>query len=119
MAELTFTVTPEHLATAAGSGEAPVLATPTLLAWIEAATCAALDLPEDQTSVGVHVELDHTTASPVGAQITTTAEINRQDGRTVRFSVQAHDRHGHMVAHGEVVRVIVSRERFIARVPAP
>src|SRR5215217_4788667 len=56
-------------AIAVGSGSLPVLGTPVLLAWCEAATCAALDLPGGQTSVGTRVALEHLAASPVGASV--------------------------------------------------
>ena len=42
-ATLTFTVTDADTAEAVGSGSLPVLGTPRLLAWCEAATCAAID----------------------------------------------------------------------------
>ena len=41
-ATLTFTVTDDDTAAAVGSGSLPVLGTPRLLAWLEAATCAAV-----------------------------------------------------------------------------
>ena len=42
-ATLEFTVTEDDTAVALGSGDLPVLATPRLLAWCEAATCAAVE----------------------------------------------------------------------------
>ena len=70
-AALTFTVTDSDTAAAVGSGSLPVLGTPRLLAWCEAATCAALEgsLPPGGTSVGTRVALDHLAASPVGQQV--------------------------------------------------
>ena len=41
-ATLRFTVGEDDTALAVGSGALPVLGTPRLLAWLEAATCAAL-----------------------------------------------------------------------------
>ena len=54
---LTFTVTDDDTAEAVGSGSLPVLGTPRLLAWAEAATCAAIEpsLPDGGTSVGTRV----------------------------------------------------------------
>ena len=53
-ATLAFTVTDADTAAAVGSGDLPVLGTPRLLAWAEAATCAAVadELDEHRTSVG-------------------------------------------------------------------
>ena len=86
---LTFTVTDADTAAAVGSGSLPVLGTPRLLAWCEAATCAAVDptLAEGSTSVGTRVELEHRAASPVGAEVQVTASSSYVDGRLHRFSV--------------------------------
>jgi len=102
-------------AIAVGSGSLPVLGTPVLLAWCEAATCAALDLPEGQTSVGTRVSLEHLAASPVGAAVSVTAAVAYVDGRLVRFTVEA--RMGDkLVGTGEITRVVVDAERFMSRV---
>ncbi len=110
-------VTDEDTAPALGSGDVPVLATPRLLAWAEAATMAALNgrLVAGATSVGSRVEFEHREASAVGATVTVTAELVAIDGNLLHFSVAAHDEDEHTVATGEVVRVVVERERFLAR----
>ncbi|GAA0207712.1 MULTISPECIES: thioesterase family protein [unclassified Aeromicrobium] len=118
-ASVTHTVGDADTAAALGSGDLPVLATPRVLAWLEAATCAALDLDDGRTSVGTRVEVEHIAASPVGATITATADLVHEDGRLLRFRVAAHDGHGTLVAHGEVRRVVVDRARFLERVPRP
>jgi predicted thioesterase len=101
-------------ANAVGSGSLPVLGTPVLLAWCEAATCAALDLPEGQTSVGTRVALEHLAASPVGAAVSVTATVAHVDGRLLRFTVEA--RMGDvLVGSGEVTRVVVDAARFMSR----
>ena len=118
-ARLTFTVTDDDTAAALGSGSLPVLGTPRLLAWCEAATCAALDgaLPPGGTSVGTRVALDHLAASPVGQQVEVTASASYVDGRLHRFAVAA--RHlggnGKVVGTGEITRVVVDAERFLSR----
>lgn len=116
-AELSFTVTDDDTALAVGSGSLPVLGTPLLLAWCEAATCAALvdTLDEGSTSVGTRVTLEHQAASAVGATITVTAEEVHRDGRLVRLSVLARDG-GKVVGTGEVTRVVVDAARFLSRV---
>jgi fluoroacetyl-CoA thioesterase len=115
-ATVRFTVTEQDTATALSSGDLPVLGTPRLLAWSEAATCAAVgaSLDAGQTSVGTRVQLDHVSASPVGAELTVDATVVHVDGRLVRFEVVA--RHADkVVGHGEVTRVVVDRERFLSR----
>jgi predicted thioesterase len=109
-----FVVSDADTAAAVSSGSLPVLGTPVLLAWCEAATCAALDLPRGSTSVGTRVSLEHLAASPVGAAVSVTAAVAHVDGRLVRFTVEA--RSGDkLVGTGEVTRVVVDAERFLSR----
>ena len=121
-ATLTFTVTDDDTAAAVGSGSLPVLGTPRLLAWLEAATCAAVDpsLPAGSTSVGTRVEVEHLAASAVGQQLEVTASASYVDGRLHRFTVAARnlDSSGasaKVVATGEITRVVVDAERFLSR----
>jgi fluoroacetyl-CoA thioesterase len=116
-ANLTRRVTPQDCADALGSGDLPVLATPRLLAWCEAATVAAVAdvLGSGQTSVGTRVQLEHSRASAVGAVLTVRAHLVHVDGRLLRFDVVAEDAEAAMVGHAEVTRVVVDRERFLSR----
>lgn len=116
---LSFTVTDEDTAAALGSGTLPVLGTPRLLAWFEAATCAAIApaLSAGATSVGTRVSLEHLAPSPVGQQVEVTASSSYVDGRLHRFVVAArHAGSAKVVASGEVTRVVVDAERFMSRV---
>jgi len=118
-ATLTFTVTDADTAAAVGSGSLPVLGTPRLLAWMEAATCAAIEpaLSDGSTSVGTRVSLEHLAASAVGQDVEVTASSAYVDGRLHRFTVSA--RHlggdGKVVGSAEVTRVVVDAERFLGR----
>ncbi len=115
-ARLTFTVTADDTARALGSGDVEALATPRLLAWCEAATCAALtDLTPGTTSVGTRVSLEHLLASAVGDAVEVAARVEHADGRLRRLSVVATDAAGRLLATGEVTRVVVDAERFAAR----
>jgi fluoroacetyl-CoA thioesterase len=116
-ATLTFTVTADDTAAALGSGSLAVLGTPRLLAWCEAATCAAIDatLPEGSTSVGTRVSLEHLAASAVGQAVEVTASSSYVDGRLHRFTVAARNVGGRVVGSGEITRVVVDAERFLGR----
>ena len=62
-------VTDADTAAALGSGDVPVLGTPRLIAWMEAATVrtvAAL-LNPGQTTVGTAIRIEHRRATAVGA----------------------------------------------------
>ena len=90
-ATLEFTVGEADTAAAVGSGDLPVLGTPILLAWCEAATCAAVAaaLGVGETSVGTRVSLEHLAASPVGERLSVSATLVYVDGRLLRFEVVA------------------------------
>ena len=115
------TVNADDSAAALGSGDLPVLGTPRLLAWCEAATLAALaqQIGPEQSTVGTRVQLEHTRASPVGSVLTVRAELAHVDGRLLRFEVVAEDEAGAAVAHGQVTRVVVDRARFMDRLARP
>jgi predicted thioesterase len=116
-ASITHTVGPEHTARAVGSGDVDVLGTPVLLAWCEQATCDALSLEPGQTSVGARVEIEQLIPSPVGTTIIANADLIARDGRLVTFRVEAVDTSGALVGTGQIRRIVVDRDRFLARVP--
>jgi predicted thioesterase len=117
-ASIERTVQETDTAEAVGSGSLPVLGTPVLLAWCEAATCAAVaaSLPEGATTVGTRVSVEHLAPSPVGAVLSITAGVAHVDGRLVRFSVAARQ-DGRLVGSAEVTRVMVDAGKFLSRVP--
>jgi fluoroacetyl-CoA thioesterase len=118
-ATLTFTVTDDDTARAVGSGSLDVLGTPRLLAWCEAATCAAIEesLDDGATSVGTRIALEHLAASAVGQEVEVTASTSYVDGRLHRFTVAArhHGGNGKVIGTGEITRVVVDAERFLSR----
>ena len=60
-------VTDADTAAALGSGDVPVLGTPRLIAWMEAATvqAAAASLNPGQTTVGISIRIEHRRATVV------------------------------------------------------
>ncbi len=118
---VTHVVANEDTAAALGSGDLPVLGTPRLLAWAEAASCDAVraSTGDGATSVGTRISLEHLRPSAVGARVTVTARLMHVDGRLLRFDVSAQDAAGTVIAAGEVTRVLVEPKRFLSRVPAP
>lgn len=111
-------VTEADTAQNVGSGDVPVLATPRLLTWMEATTvvAAAPLLSEGQTSVGTSVRVEHLRATPVGGHVDVHARRTTSAGETtLTFEVNATDGGGRRVAEGVIVRAIVDRARFLAR----
>ena len=100
----------------------PVLGTPRLIAWLEAATvqAAAPHCGPGETSVGTAVRIEHLRATPVRGSVTVEAVLSSPPaGRTLTLEVRATDGTGEVVATGEIDRVVVDRERFVARSTAP
>jgi fluoroacetyl-CoA thioesterase len=117
-AALVHVVTDDDTASAVGSGDVPMLATPRLLALAEAACLAALSdagLPVGSTTVGTRVELEHLLALPVGDAVRVAARLGHLDGRLLRFEVTATDDGDRLVGRAVITRVLVDRERFVAR----
>lgn len=102
-------------AIALGSGDVPVLATPRAVAWLEAATCAAVQdrLDDGETTVGVSVAVEHTAASRVGVTVVATAVVAEVDRRRTTFDVTLVNPDGVTAMSGVVRRVVVDRESFL------
>jgi len=107
----------EHTAPHVGSGMVPVLATPVMINLIEAAALAAVEhlLPAGHQSLGIHLDIRHFAATPVGMRIRATAELVSVDGRTLAFRVEAHDER-EPIGGGSHQRVVVNVARFDQRV---
>jgi fluoroacetyl-CoA thioesterase len=110
-------VGPEHTAPFVGSGRIAVLATPVMINVIEAAALNAVEhlLPAGHQSLGIHLDVSHTAATPVGLQVTATAEVIMVEHRTITFRVQARDDF-EPIGGGTHQRVVVSVARFDQRV---
>ena len=107
----------EHTAPRIGSGHVFVLATPVLINLIEAAALAAFEqlLPVGCQSLGIHLDVRHFAATPVGMRVEATAEIIAIEGRTVTFRVEARDE-TELIGDGMHQRVVVNVARFDERV---
>lgn len=110
-------VGPEHTATQVGSGRIAVLATPVMINVIEAAALAAAEhlLPAGHQSLGIHLDVKHFAATPVGLRVTATAEVIAVEGRTISFKVTARDAL-EPIGEGTHSRVVVNAERYAERV---
>jgi fluoroacetyl-CoA thioesterase len=95
----------------------PVLATPVMINLIEAAALAAAEhlLPAGHQSLGIHLDVRHFAATPVGMRVYATAELIGIDGRTLSFRVEARDER-EPIGDGRHERVVVNVARFDQRV---
>ena len=113
---VTWTATERHSAEAWGSGAVPVFATPSLVGLMETAAMEALRgrLSDGDTTVGTRIEVSHLAATPLGDEVRAEATLTSVDGRRLTFEIVAHDS-SQKIGEGRHERVIVSRERFVAR----
>lgn len=109
-------VTCDNTAAAIGSGDVDVFATPMMVALMEQATLklAESQLSGDETTVGIHVDIAHLAATPIGMEVEAVASLIEISDRILTFSVVAHDEAG-KIGEGIVKRTIVNRERFIKK----
>lgn len=97
-----------------GSGSLLVYATPCMAALMEGAACNALEgcLKEDQTTVGVELNLKHLAATPVGMEVRATAEVTAVEERSISFAITAYDESG-KIGEATHKRVIVTSQKFL------
>jgi predicted thioesterase len=112
-------VTDAQLAPQLGSGSAPVFASPAMIALMEAAAvdCVERQLDAGQETLGVHLDVEHIAATPVGHKVTATAELIEKDGRKLVFKVEARDER-ELIGRGRHTRIIVDSARFRSKVDA-
>jgi fluoroacetyl-CoA thioesterase len=109
-------VNEEHTAPHVGSGRVHVLATPVMVNLMEAAALQAVEglLPPGHQTVGTHLDITHTAATPVGMRVNAFAELTKVDKRTLTFSVYADDAKERIGA-GIHERIVINLERFDQR----
>lgn len=115
--ERVITVSEELTARYMGSGSLDVYATPAMVALMEAAAVEAINrtLPEEQTSVGIEMNVEHLAATPVGEEVRAQAEVIDTQGKRITFSVRAWDDED-LIGEGTHVRYLINIEQFMARV---
>jgi len=117
--EQEFVVQEEHTAGHVGSGSLRVLATPSMIGFMErvARDLMERNLPDGYSSVGVWVDVRHLAATPVDARVRVSCEVTGVNGRKVDFSVQAWDE-VEKIGEGRHQRVAIDVARFLQRLQA-
>src|SRR5919201_3055337 len=115
--EAALLVGEEHTAPRVGSGAVHVLATPVMINLMEAAALAAVEelLPPGHQSLGTVLNVRHIAATPVGMRVRASATVQRVDGRTIYFTVEAHDER-ELIGEGTHERVVVDVAKFDQRI---
>ena len=113
-AEVSTIVEREDTAAEVGSGDLLVYATPCMAALMEGAACEALAdvIKEGQTTVGIELNLQHTSATPVGLEVRAEAEVTAVDGKVITFEIHAFDEAGE-IGKATHKRVLVNSQKFL------
>jgi len=112
-AAISFTTDETSTAIAMRSGDVAVLGTPKVVALIEEAAVAALagQLPNDSTTVGTHIAVDHLKATALGGSVVATATVSAVEGRAISITATVTEGDT-VVARATHTRFIVDRKTF-------
>jgi len=110
----------QHTLTAWKPELPPVLSTPHMIGWMEAAGFEAL-LPfceGDEVSVGTAININHRAPSGIGALVRCEAALESVSGRFLTFRVIAQSK-GQVIGEGTIGRAIVSKRKFAEKFRRP
>jgi fluoroacetyl-CoA thioesterase len=116
----TLRVLPAHLANQFKDAILPqVFATPMMVTIMENAALNAIRdyLEPGESAVGTVVNVRHLAATPVGHEVTATAEVTKVDGRRIEFKVSARDE-SEEIGVGTHERMLVDLDRLNKRLAA-
>lgn len=113
-ATVKLVVAEDQTAASYGSGGVKVFATPAMVALLENAALKAVDphLPEGHGTVGIHLDVRHLAATPVGMTVTATAELVEIDRKKLVFQVEAWDKTD-KIGDGTHTRYIIDKAAFL------
>ena len=94
----------------------PVLATGFMVGFMEWACLEAMapHLDDNEGSVGVHVDVSHTAATPVGMTVTADVELESIEGRLAWFRVVLRDELD-VIGEGRHQRAVIDKAKFLEK----
>lgn len=109
-------VVEENTAAKFGSGSVYVYATPMMIGLMENAALNAVDkaLGESHSTVGINVNVDHISATPLDKKVWAEAELVKIEGKKLFFNVVAYDE-DKKIGEGTHTRYIIDVEKFLNR----
>ncbi len=116
-ATATLLVKPEHLASQFKDTMLPaVFATPMMIRLMENAALNAIKpyLEPGESAVGTSVDVKHLSATPVGHEVSATAEVVRVEGKRIDYVVSASDEQG-KIGEGTHGRIVIDLASFNER----
>ena len=107
----------KDLASLMGNIGAEVLSTHRVVLLMELAARNAIKdcLPEGKMTVGTFVRIQHLAAAPLGSKVRAEAQVKEIEGRKLVFELAVYDEF-ERIAEGENEQLIVSIDRFLARI---
>ena len=102
-----------------GSGSLEVFATPSMVAIMEKASTMAIEnyLDDGYTSVGTLMNISHVSPTPIGMEVSASAEVIEVNGKEITFKVQAFDSIG-LIGEGTHKRFLVFADKFQSKANA-
>lgn len=99
-----------------GSGSLDVFATPALVALMEAASvnCIAGCIEQGKTTVGVSMNVKHTSPTGLGMTVGAESELTEIDGRRLVFKITAYDKAG-VIGTAVHERMIVDSAKLLEK----
>ena len=115
--EMTREVTSKESAQELGSGTVEVFATPAMALMIEQACLKMVAgyLEQDQTTVGIHLELNHLAPTPLGDVVRVEAELIKMEKNVFHFEAKVWDS-TELIGEASHQRALIDTERFLRRV---
>lgn len=106
-----------NTATALGSGDVPVFATPAMIALMEKTANDSVKqyMPENHVSVGIEINAQHIKATPIGGKVTCESFLSKVEGRKLVFNMTVYDGDG-KVGEATHSRVVVDKDRFLGKI---
>ncbi len=106
----------DNLASTVGSGDLPVFATPSMIALIERTASENVRpyLETGYSTVGTHLDIAHSSATPLGMTVVCETELVEIDRRRLVFSVRVYDSETE-VGSGTHERFVVDSARFLEK----
>ena len=107
------TVSEKNSARTMGSGTLDVFATPAMVALMEETCWKSVqdELEEGQGTVGIHLDIAHSAATPLGMTVICESELTAVEGRKLTFRVTARDEKD-VIGEGTHLRFIIENEKF-------
>ncbi|MPN14760.1 Fluoroacetyl-CoA thioesterase [bioreactor metagenome] len=74
-------------------------------------------LPKDYTTVGIEINVTHTSSTPLGMPVRAEAKLVKADGKLLEFEMTAYDKLG-VIGTAQHKRVVIDPVKFMTKAQA-